>query len=204
MSRTPTAATPVSRARRTASSAAAVRVTGPGARSACRTAAATVVASRRIRGQAGPQRRDGADGLAHDHRVRQVLGIEDGDNVTVEVPDDSGAPSHSHNCDEHVTVLEGEAEVWVDGVVTRLERFDTTYIPSPVPHLFRNVGDTPLRILWVYSSGHVTRTFGDGEDGGASFRRGPDGLTCYGTTSARRRTRGPVRCRARGAGVSRR
>ncbi|MBT2414304.1 cupin domain-containing protein [Streptomyces sp. ISL-12] len=74
-------------------------------------------------------------------------------------PVGSGAPLHSHNCDEHVTVLDGEAEVWVDGEVTKLERFDTTYIPSPVPHLFRNVGDTPLRILWVYSSGHVTRTF---------------------------------------------
>ncbi|MCZ9347459.1 cupin domain-containing protein [Streptomyces sp. TRM76130] len=74
-------------------------------------------------------------------------------------PVGSGAPLHSHNCDEHVTVLDGAAEVWVDGEVTKLERFDTTYIPSPVPHLFRNVGDTPLRILWVYSSGHVTRTF---------------------------------------------
>ncbi|GGL66316.1 hypothetical protein GCM10010129_07220 [Streptomyces fumigatiscleroticus] len=74
-------------------------------------------------------------------------------------PVGSGAPLHSHNCDEHVTVLEGHAEVWVDGEVTKLERYDTTYIPSPMPHLFRNVGDTPLRILWVYSSGHVTRTF---------------------------------------------
>ncbi|MEV5513130.1 cupin domain-containing protein [Streptomyces flaveolus] len=74
-------------------------------------------------------------------------------------PVGSGAPMHSHNCDEHVTVLDGEAEVWVDGEVTRLERFDTTYIPAPIPHLFRNVGETPLRILWVYSSGHVTRTF---------------------------------------------
>ncbi|WCN04960.1 cupin domain-containing protein [Streptomyces sp. M92] len=74
-------------------------------------------------------------------------------------PVGSGAPLHSHNCDEHVTILDGEAEVWVDGEVTRLERFDTTYIPSPIPHLFRNIGDTPLRILWVYSSGHVTRTF---------------------------------------------
>ncbi|MGY1578988.1 hypothetical protein [Streptomyces sp. MN13] len=27
--------------------------------------------------------------------------------------------------------------------MTRLERFDTTCVPSPVPHLFRNVGDRP-------------------------------------------------------------
>ncbi|MGW0225496.1 cupin domain-containing protein [Streptomyces tendae] len=48
-------------------------------------------------------------------------------------PVGSGAPLHSHNCDEHVTVLEGDAEVWVDGEVTKLERFDTTYVPSPSP-----------------------------------------------------------------------
>jgi quercetin dioxygenase-like cupin family protein len=74
-------------------------------------------------------------------------------------PAGTGAPMHSHNCDEHVTVLDGEAEVLVEGTVTRLGRYDTTYIPSPVPHLFRNVGDQPLRILWVYTSGLVTRTF---------------------------------------------
>lgn len=48
-------------------------------------------------------------------------------------PVGSGAPLHSHNCDEHVTILEGEAEVVVNGEVTKLERFDTTYVPSPSP-----------------------------------------------------------------------
>ena len=74
-------------------------------------------------------------------------------------PAGTGAPLHSHNCDEHVTVLEGEAEVVVEDAVTRLGRFDTTYVPSPLPHLFRNVGEGPLRILWVYTSSYVTRTF---------------------------------------------
>jgi len=74
-------------------------------------------------------------------------------------PVGTGAPLHSHNCVEHVTLLAGRAEVEIDGEVTPLEVHDTTYVEAGIPHAFRNTGDTPMTILWVYDSAYVTRTF---------------------------------------------
>jgi mannose-6-phosphate isomerase-like protein (cupin superfamily) len=73
-------------------------------------------------------------------------------------PRGMGAPLHLHNCDEHVTLLEGQADVIIEGVVTPLEQYDTTYIPAGQQHAFRNRSDGPMRILWVYPTQQVTRT----------------------------------------------
>lgn len=73
-------------------------------------------------------------------------------------PTGTGAPLHTHNCDEQVTLLEGEAEVDVEGVVTSLRPYDTTYIRAGQAHAFRNSGEGPMTILWIYPTQHVTRT----------------------------------------------
>ena len=74
-------------------------------------------------------------------------------------PPGEGAPMHSHNCDEQVTVLEGTGIYEVDGVETALKQHDTTYIPAGRPHRFHNTGDKPMAILWIYAASEVTRTF---------------------------------------------
>jgi mannose-6-phosphate isomerase-like protein (cupin superfamily) len=74
-------------------------------------------------------------------------------------PVGTGAPMHTHNCVEHVTLLSGVAECVIDGVVTPLEPYDTTYVEAGIPHLFRNTGNVPMRILWIYDTDYVTRTF---------------------------------------------
>src|SRR3974390_172220 len=58
-------------------------------------------------------------------------------------PVGTGAPLHTHNCDEHVTLLAGLAEAEIDGKVTRLVPDDTTYVEAGIVHCFRNTGDTP-------------------------------------------------------------
>lgn len=74
-------------------------------------------------------------------------------------PQGKGAPFHIHNCDEQVTLLEGAGEVEVEGKITPLTPYDSTYIPAGKIHAFRNTGQAPMRILWIYSATRVTRTF---------------------------------------------
>ncbi len=79
-------------------------------------------------------------------------------------PKGQAAPLHRHNCDEQVTLLSGEAEVEIDGETTRLGPYDSTYIAAGVEHCFRNVGEEPMVILWIYGSNRVTRTFAGSDE----------------------------------------
>lgn len=78
---------------------------------------------------------------------------------TTTFPAGCAAPLHTHNCAEQVTILSGQAEAMVGGAVRELGAMDTSFVPAEVPHYFRNIGDGPLTILWIYAARDVTRTF---------------------------------------------
>lgn len=65
---------------------------------------------------------------------------------------------HTHNCEESVMVIEGQAIAEIDGVAHQLDTNDTTWIPAGVPHRFLNPTDRPMRIFWTYASIDATRT----------------------------------------------
>jgi quercetin dioxygenase-like cupin family protein len=60
-----------------------------------------------------------------------------------------------------VTVWEGEGLAELNGERVAARPYDTTQIAPGEWHRFINTGDGPMRILWVYGSTEVTRTFAD-------------------------------------------
>lgn len=68
-------------------------------------------------------------------------------------------PFHSHNCQESVVLMEGDAIMDIGGLEYQLKAHDVTFIPPNVVHRFRNMSSTkPMKILWIYESTSATRT----------------------------------------------
>jgi 3-isopropylmalate dehydrogenase len=75
-----------------------------------------------------------------------------------EFPAGAGIPLHTHNVEESVLILEGQATAVIGADRFDLEPGDATWAPAGVPHRFANRGQGPLRIYWVYGGRQVTRT----------------------------------------------
>ena len=104
---------------------------------------------------------DRGNGIQTIPLVTKELGSKHLTTGITRFPVGAKVPMHSHNCDEQVTILEGEAEAELDGERHRLHAYDTTLIPANKPHRFVNIGISPLAILWIYTSTEVTRTFAE-------------------------------------------
>ena len=70
----------------------------------------------------------------------------------------TGLPLHSHNVEESVLVLEGDAVAEIGGESFELVAGEATWVPAGVPHRFWNRGSGVMRIYWVYGGRDVTRT----------------------------------------------
>ena len=70
----------------------------------------------------------------------------------------TGIPLHTHNVEESVLILEGEATATIGDEEYALVAGDATWVPADIPHRFVNRGNGRMRIYWVYGGRDVTRT----------------------------------------------
>jgi len=65
----------------------------------------------------------------------------------------AGAPTHTHfEVEEAIAVLEGVAELWVDGERSRIEAGETILLPPHSCHGFRNAGEGVLHTVAVFAA----------------------------------------------------
>lgn len=92
--------------------------------------------------------------------VSPSIGAKGFINGITEFGPGAAIPFHSHNCEESVMLLEGDAMLDMDGSPSvQLKKHDTTWIPPNLSHRFRNLSASePMKILWIYASAQATRT----------------------------------------------
>jgi len=64
----------------------------------------------------------------------------------------AGAPTHAHPVEEVLTVISGEADMWIDEKHVVLTEGQSLIVPAHQKHGFQNVGSEPLHIHAVLAS----------------------------------------------------
>jgi mannose-6-phosphate isomerase-like protein (cupin superfamily) len=63
-----------------------------------------------------------------------------------------GAPTHAHSVEEVLTVISGEAEIWIEDARTVLTSGQSIIVPPHRKHGFRNTGSDALHIHAVLAA----------------------------------------------------
>ena len=63
-----------------------------------------------------------------------------------------GAPTHYHAVEEVLSVMAGEAEVWVGAERARIKAGQSVVIPAGIAHGFRNAGNDTLHVQATLAS----------------------------------------------------
>lgn len=78
---------------------------------------------------------------------------------TTSLPVGRSVALHSHNCDEQIIILQGQAEAEFEGRRHPIGPMEAAFIPEGMVHCFHNVGDVPVVMFFIYDAPEVTRTF---------------------------------------------
>jgi HTH-type transcriptional repressor of puuD len=74
------------------------------------------------------------------------------------LPPGTSIPLHTHNVEETVLVLRGEATAELGDETVDLTAGEATWVATGVPHRFINRGADELAIYWTYAGRFVTRS----------------------------------------------
>jgi len=72
------------------------------------------------------------------------------------------ATMHWHPYTELLFIIEGEADVWLQGeedAPHRLKAGDCVAVPPETPHTFKVIGDKPLRLLGIHANSERVTTY---------------------------------------------
>ena len=86
---------------------------------------------------------------------------------------DCGAPTHLHAVEEVLTVLAGQAEVWVGEERATLSVGQSVIVPAGHRHGFRNVGETILHMEAILAESIFEAAFDDLHETGRRWLPGP-------------------------------
>lgn len=94
-------------------------------------------------------------------RTRRVIDQPSGAGAVtlgeLEIDPGGRLPLHRHLVEEVVVALEGAGQLVVDGERHELARGSVGFAPAGSAHSLENVGDSVLRILFVYPAVNVQR-----------------------------------------------
>src|SRR5262249_3882398 len=76
---------------------------------------------------------------------------------------DRGAPTHVHAVEEVLTVLEGQADIWIEEEQKPVSAGQSVVIPAGRRHGFKNIGTTILHVQATLASPMFEATFEDGD-----------------------------------------
>lgn len=75
-----------------------------------------------------------------------------------------GAPTHLHAVEEILTVVAGQAEVWLDGERSALTSGQSLIVPAGRKHGFRNTGDVTLHVQATLAAPIFEAAFDDASE----------------------------------------